>query len=139
MGAFVHLWPGNVKRGGPVSRILFPRGGDDHSSWHPVAKAPLAANPDLLGRKWPRLATRGPYLALLPVGLAMPGLLPARRCALTAPFQPDRDMRGGLFSVALSVELLRPGVTRHRYFLESGLSSESCDTAAIRPSARVGA
>ena len=29
-----------------------------------------------------------PYLVLLPVGLAMPSLLPGPRCALTAPFQP---------------------------------------------------
>jgi len=31
---------------------------------------------------------RGPYLALLPVGLAMPPLLPAARWALTPPFHP---------------------------------------------------
>jgi len=31
-----------------------------------------------------------PYLVLLPVGLAMPPLLPEMRCALTAPFQPCR-------------------------------------------------
>jgi len=31
---------------------------------------------------------RGPYSVLLPAGLAMPGPLPARRCALTAPFHP---------------------------------------------------
>src|SRR3954470_15266043 len=31
-----------------------------------------------------------PYLVLLPVGLALPPLLPEARCALTAPFQPCR-------------------------------------------------
>jgi len=31
---------------------------------------------------------RGPYLALLPMGLAVPPLLPTARCALTAPFHP---------------------------------------------------
>ena len=58
-------------------------------------------------------------------------LLPVTRCALTAPFHPyhrggiGRPTRrnGGLFSVALSVGLPRPGVTRHRFFWESGLSS----------------
>ena len=29
-----------------------------------------------------------PYSVLLPVGLAVPRLLPAARCALTAPFHP---------------------------------------------------
>ena len=48
---------------------------------------------------------RGPYLALLPVGLALPPLLPAARWALTPPFHPyhtlTRALRhprhGGLF------------------------------------------
>jgi len=74
---------------------------------------------------------RGPYLALLPVGLALPEMLPPPRCALTAPFHPylsggigcPTRQSGGLFSVALSVGLPRPGVTRHRFFWESGLSS----------------
>jgi len=29
-----------------------------------------------------------PYLVLLPVGFAVPSLLPKTRCALTAPFHP---------------------------------------------------
>ena len=70
---------------------------------------------------------RDSYLALLLVGLAVPALLPALRWALTPPFHPDPKCRkrrkGGLFSVALSLGLLRPGVTRHRRFMESGLSS----------------
>ena len=58
-----------------------------------VAHAPLAANPDLLGQKQPRhlpedKAARGPYLALLLVGLAMPVRLPVPRWALTPPFHP---------------------------------------------------
>jgi hypothetical protein len=36
---------------------------------------------------------------------------------------PSPRRRGGFFSVALSVGSLRPGVTRHRCFRESGLSS----------------
>jgi hypothetical protein len=31
-----------------------------------------------------------PYSVLLPVGFAVPFLLPATRCALTAPFRPYR-------------------------------------------------
>ncbi len=82
---------------------------------------------------------RDPYLALLPVGLAMPPLLPAARWALTPPFHPyPSRKKGGLFSVALSVGLPRPGITRHRFLLESGLSSPSpeSDKAAIQPSAQ---
>ena len=81
-----------MARGEPVSRILFPGSPrfDDHSSRHAVARAALAANPDLLGQKRPCLATRDPYLALLPVGLAVPPLLPAARWALTPPFHPYR-------------------------------------------------
>ena len=33
---------------------------------------------------------RRPYSVLLPVGFAVPPLLPAARCALTAPFRPGR-------------------------------------------------
>ena len=43
---------------------------------------------------------------------------------------------GGLFSVALSVGLPRPGVTRHRCLWESGLSSRPCGPAATQPSAQ---
>lgn len=41
-------------------------------------------------------------------------------------------MQGCLFSVALSLELLRPGVTRRRIFIESGLSSLARGDPAIR-------
>ena len=53
------------------------------------------------------------YLALLQAGFALPCLLPAMRCALTAPFHPYPvlKIRGGIFSVALSVGSHRPGVT----------------------------
>jgi hypothetical protein len=43
-----------------------------------------------------------PYLVLLRVGFALPAPLLSRRCALTAPF-PPYPLRGGMFSVALSV------------------------------------
>ncbi len=67
-----------------------------------------------------------PYLALLQVGFAVPLLLPATRCALTAPFHPYQHRFrhfGGLLSVALSVGLRPPGVTWHLRPAEPGLSS----------------
>ncbi len=68
-----------------------PRG--SHSSGTPVAKrleqptrmtGPKRTGSFRLRKKRPR----HPYLALLPVGFAVPLLLPAARCALTAPFHP---------------------------------------------------
>ena len=52
------------------------------------------------------------YLVLLPVGFAMPTMLPLLRWALTPPFHPYHS--GGIFSVALSLKFPPPGVTRHR-------------------------
>ena len=100
--------------------------------------------PGPLGAKFPCHAAHGPYSALLPVGLAVPVLLPVPRWAFTPPFHPYPDMQGGLFSVALSLGLPPPGVTRHRHFMESGLSStprlsayaELRGAAVIQPSAR---
>ena len=54
-----------------------------------------------------------PYLVLLHAGFGLPRLLPAARCALTAPFHPYLERtKAVLFSVPLSVGLPRPGVTR---------------------------
>ncbi len=78
-----------------------------------------------------------PYLALLLVGLAVPLALPKARCALTAPFHPYRDDRGGLFSVALSLGSPPPGVTRHQVSMEPGLSSKAYASAVIQPSGSV--
>ena len=82
----------------------------------------VAAHLEQPTRKHARAARRGlrrllPYLALLPVGFALPSPLPSTRCALTAPFQPCRHAcarLGGMFSVALSVGSRPPGVTWHR-------------------------
>jgi hypothetical protein len=41
--------------------------------------------------------------------------------------------KGGLFSVALSLELLPAGVTRRRIRVEPGLSSSACAPAAVQP------
>jgi len=60
--------------------------GDGHSSGMCIA-AHLTRPTRTAIRK--RIICR-PYLVLLPVGLAMPSLLPKTRCALTAPFQPCR-------------------------------------------------
>ena len=84
------------------------------------------------------VAARPPYLTLLPVGLAVPALLPEPRWALTPPFHLfQSNCSGSLISVALSLGLPPPGVTRHRRFVEPGLSSPS--GATIRPSATSGA
>src|SRR5262245_27371936 len=46
-----------------------------------------AADPEADRRAVAR-SPRRPYSVLLPVGFAMPSLLPRTRCALTAPFHP---------------------------------------------------
>ena len=63
-------------------------------------------------------------------------LLPHRFTLAAAP----EGSSGGLFSVALSLGSLPPGVTRHRPSVEPGLSStaaaQAAAAAAIRPSGR---
>ena len=87
---------------------------DSHSSGTSVATC----------LKQPTRIQCGPHLRI-PIwscserGLPCHGLLPAARCALTAPFHPYRFWfatsstlnLGGLLSVALSVGSLPPGVT----------------------------
>ncbi len=132
-------------RGWPVSRILSrelpPM--DDHSSAAPVTRA-VKLPTRTSGLKRPcgglccrrrlaplavaDLSTQGPYSALLRVGLAVPSRLPGPRWALTPPFHHhpcvwQAKRLGSLFSVALSLGLPPPGVTRHPCFMESGLSS----------------
>ncbi len=119
--------------GWPVSRIL-----SGVSPWMTIhlGAALLQASssqPGPAGGKAPPGldAPRDPYLALLPAGLAVPVRLPVPRWSLTPPFHPYRvdfpaeteASHGGLFSVALSLSLRWPGVTRRRCFMESGLSS----------------
>ena len=95
----------------------------------------------LAGHRPKAMPAGRPYSVLLPVGFTMPLPLPAARCALTAPFhpyprRPESRGVGGLLSVALSLGLPPPGVTRHRVSVEPGLSSPGAETpkAAIRPS-----
>src|ERR1700722_15728914 len=89
--------------------------------WDGCRHPPRATDPDGDAEN----ITCRPYLVLLPVGLALPLLLPGTRCALTAPFQPCRGFRpvGGVISVALSLGSPPPDVIRHRLSVEPGLSS----------------
>jgi hypothetical protein len=66
---------------------------------------------------------RRPYSVLLPVGFAVPFLLPARGALLPHHFDLTASQCGGMISVALSLELPQPDVIRHRSSLEPGLSS----------------
>src|SRR5687768_14396007 len=92
----------------PVSRVLYPRAGDDHSSRRTVAGT--LVQPTRAARR-KRCMCR-PYSVLLPVGFTVPSLLPGPRCALTAPFHPYLPRTaGGLLSVALSLGSPPPGVT----------------------------
>jgi len=80
----------------PVSRVLYRASrGDGHSSRTLVAKRLL--RPTRAARLETGLAgltpPRRPYLVLLPVGFAVPSLLPRTRCALTAPFHPCLGLR----------------------------------------------
>ncbi len=118
-----------------------------------------------LGLRSPAASSRqpGPLGAKLPCPPAASGMgraVPIRRCSrwglpcrsccqsrgglLPHRFTLAPASGGGLFSVALSLGLPPPGVTRHRCFWESGLSStpqlsagaELWAAAVIRPSAR---
>ena len=112
---------------------------DGHSSGTPVAGR-LARPTRATARKparGPKPACR-PYLVLLPAGFTVPSPLPGTRCALTAPFHPYRPTlrrTGGLLSVALSLGSPPPGVTRHRFSVEPGLSSPAL--MPERPSGRL--
>ena len=98
-----------------ISRILFPRqAGMAIIHLAPESLPGSSGLPKSVGR-----AALHPfqealfYLTLLRVGFTLPSLLPETRCALTAPFHPYLAVRGGVFSVALSVGSPLPRVTRH--------------------------
>src|SRR5580765_6473574 len=74
------------------------------------------------------------YLALLRLGVTVPRLLPGARWALTPPFHPYPSIRGGLFSVALSVASRRPGVTWQSTLWSSDFPQRTLHTGAPRPS-----
>ncbi len=54
-----------------------------------------------------------PYLVLLQVGFAVPRRVTTRAVRSYRTFSPLPRMRGGIFSVALSVGSRPPGVTWH--------------------------
>ncbi len=76
----------------PVSRVLsLPCGIGRPFLCDARCRAPHATNPGGEARHpWPWFPVAGrPYSVLLPVGFTLPPLLPAARCALTAPFHPS--------------------------------------------------
>ncbi len=103
-----------------------------HSSKFGVTNEPLAAYPNHWFKANPRKSAHNAKLT---------HVAPIRHCSWWGlPCGPCYHQPGGLlphlftlaqaidlggfFSVALSVGLPRPGVTRHRRFVESGLSSK---------------
>ncbi len=114
--------------------------------WAACYQTAQAANPGHWADKPGAVAPRDPYLALLLAGLAVPFRLPGLRWALTPPFhlyprldrgpRGARQIEGSFFSVALSLGSLRPGVTRRRFTLESGLSSSLNPRSSSHPHRR---
>ena len=77
---------------------------------------------------------RHPYLVLLRAGFAMPPLLPAARCALTAPFHPYRGFGRGLrrFAFCGTVPGVTPaGVTRRPVLSGARTFLPACEAAAV--------
>jgi len=131
-------------RGEPISRILFTPnrnpGVDDHSSAiHVTVHLMLPTRPLLIKA---HLAGGFPVARDQPRAGVLFGIAPGGACHAAAvasgavgfyptvsplPAYPQRRTygltTGGFISVALSVGLPRPGVTRHRCLVESGLSS----------------
>ncbi len=130
----------------PISRVLY---GLRVQARENVAAIPLERMSPCVSRDLPgrqagkclrRIApSRRPYSVLLPVGFALPPLLPGARWALTPPFHPCPAQKpGGLLSVALSLGLPPPGVTRHRISMEPGLSSPAAfQHSRVRPPGRL--
>src|SRR5207302_8110504 len=101
------------------------------SLWGGGRQLPQAAYPQLK-RPGPGLAA---YVALLRLGVTVPRLLPDVRWALTPPFHPYPWIQGGLFSVALSVALRRPGVTWQSALRSSDFPRYAPSAGVPRPSA----
>src|SRR5215203_3700424 len=143
-----------IRPGGLTAASAGLRRGDDHSS-SPVitdrikqpTRKPRTGRPKIARCRTIAL----PYLALLRAGFCLPRLLPAARCALTAPFHPYPSARtglrrhslgqarvtgpthpGGIFSVPLSFELPRPGVTRRTALRSSDFPSTSAPPVTRR-------
>jgi len=112
-----------------IGRIGAPRRGQSESVDKPgsVVDDHSSATNVTVRLKRPTRIRRGsrhkiPIWSCSERGLPSPRLLPAARCALTAPFHPYLQA-GGFLSVALSVGSHPPGVTWRSDPLEPGLSS----------------
>lgn len=140
---------GGKLRGWPVSRIL-----SGVAPWMTIplglrSRAASSRQPGPLGAKLPCRAplpgrtARDPYSALLPVGLAMPVLLPVPRWALTPPFHPCRSglrrslLCGAFPGVAPAGRYPAPLLHGVRTFLgpPAVRETELWGAAVIRPSA----
>ena len=128
----------------PVSRVLYGAALLPHVTAIHLGRPLPGASRNQPGRlAWkgpdPLRGPRRPYSVLLPVGFTVPLPLPVARWALTPPFHPYRGRsRGGLLSVALSLGSPPPGVTRHRFSVEPGLSSPAAfPRLRERPSSRL--
>ena len=130
----------------PVSRVLYgPRRLAAARTWRPFVldadcSAPHATYPGGGTGNGPEgFPSCHPYSVLLPVGFALPLLLPVARWALTPPFHPYHDdYRGGLLSVALSLGSPPPAINRHRVSMEPGLSSPAAfRLLLVRPPGRL--
>ena len=135
-------------RGGSVSRILSRPHRDaalyDHSSGPAVTggiKLPTrVSRVEVTLQRYPDRDPR-PAPRETPIRHCSRWGLPCRSCyqsrggLLPHRFTLTLACKGGLFSVALSLGLPPPGVTRHRSFMESGLSSRrlSGDTRSSDP------
>jgi len=122
--AAVDRKPNSVPFDSPPARLP-TLGGSLRTTIIPLAPPSLAGSSGLPGSFERAVLIALPYLALLRAGFCLPPVLPRARCALTAPFhhcqpQPLRasarqalqPAAGCVFSVPLSFELPRPGVTR---------------------------
>ncbi len=103
------VWePGGGWRSRKPSSVQASKTPGRSSIWDGDHPPPLAAYPRLK-RPGSGLAA---YLALLRLGVTVPRLLPGRAVGSYPTFSPlPAQKTGGLFSVALTVALRRPGVT----------------------------
>ena len=126
--------------GWPISRVLskgFPPM-DDHSSAALVTKAvklPTRTSglkiPAAVFRSRPEPARARPLFGIapggachtVPVARSVVGSYPTVSPSPWLVSWANPQHHGSLFSVALSLGLPRPGITRHPYFMEPGLSS----------------
>lgn len=86
-----------------------------------------------------KLALRVSLFGLAPGGACRAAFLTVGAVVSYTTVSPllSAEAASGLFSVALSLELLPAGVTRRRIRVEPGLSSNACTPAAVQPTGRM--